>query len=84
MLPDAEDLAQERSEAGMKNFDPARGDFGAFCRTIMANRAISFHRSARPQDSLPDDGGEFVDPDGSPEWALYSRQCHATKSDRRL
>lgn len=52
MLPDAEDLAQESIEAGMTGFDPARGDFGAFYRAIMANRTTSFHRVNLTEHSM--------------------------------
>lgn len=80
-LPDAEDLAQESIVAGMQSFEPARGDFGAFCRAILSNKALNFHRAARPLDPLPEDDRGFVDPDEGPGWALYRRQCRE-RADR--
>jgi len=82
-FPDAEDLAQESIVAGMQSFDPARGDFGAFCRTIMANKAKNLHRDTRPQDPIPEDGGTFVDPGAGPGWANYYRQCRE-KTDQMV
>lgn len=80
-LPDAEDLAQESIVAGMESFDPARGDFGAFCKTIVASRAKNHHRDKKPHEPIPDDGGTFVDPDDGPGWKNYHRQCRE-RTDR--
>jgi DNA-directed RNA polymerase specialized sigma24 family protein len=83
MLPDAEDLGQESIVAGMQSFDPSRGDFGAFCRTIMVNKAKNHHRDKKPQEPIPEDGGHYRDPDDGPGWASYYKQCQE-RTDRIL
>lgn len=80
-LPDAEDVAQESIVAGMRSFDPKRGDFGAFCRAILTNRALNFHRASRPVDPIAEDGGGLVDPGEGPACALYRRECRE-RTDR--
>lgn len=80
-LQAAEDLAQESIVAGMESFDPARGDFSAFCKTIMANKAKNLHRDKKSHEPIPEDGGTFVDPGGGPGWTSYHRQCQE-RADR--
>jgi hypothetical protein len=50
---DAQDLVAASIEASFRNFDPARGAFGALCQATLSNRIKNYWRDRKPLDPLP-------------------------------
>jgi hypothetical protein len=49
----------------------------------MANKTKNHHRDKKPHEPIPEDGGNYRDPDDGPGWASYYKQCQERK-DRIL
>jgi len=61
ILADAQDLAGDAIERALSGFDPAKGEFPAFCRTILSNLMKNYWRDKKRTEELPEEGP--VDPD---------------------
>jgi hypothetical protein len=62
LLADAQDLAGDVIERALSSFDPAKGEFPAFCHTILSNRMKNYWRDRKKTEGYPDSGGP-ADPD---------------------
>jgi DNA-directed RNA polymerase specialized sigma24 family protein len=54
---DAEDLAGEAIERGLAGFDPAKGEFPAFCHTILANLMKNYWRDRKKTEPYAEEDG---------------------------
>jgi len=61
ILADAQDLAGDAIEHALSGFDPAKGEFSAFCHTILSNLMKNYWRDKKKTEELPEEGP--VDPD---------------------
>jgi len=62
LLADAQDLAGDAIERALSGFDPAKGEFPAFCRAILSNLMKNYWRDRKKTEEFPNDEGP-VDPD---------------------
>ena len=80
---DAQDLAGDAIERALSGFDPARGEFPAFCRSILFNLMKNYWRDTKKTEEYPDIEGP-VDPDppiDTMELAETLREVHAALSE---
>jgi len=83
ILADAQDLAGDAIERALSGFDPARGEFPAFCRSILSNLMKNYWRDRKKTEEYPDIEGP-VDPDppiDTMELAETLREVRAALSD---
>jgi hypothetical protein len=57
MFADAQDLAGDAVERALASFDPAKGEFPAFCHTILSNLMKNYWRNKKKTEEYPDNGG---------------------------
>jgi hypothetical protein len=62
LFADAQDLAGDAIERALSGFDPAKGEFPAFCHTILSNLVKNYWRDKKKTEKYPDDEGP-VDPE---------------------
>ncbi len=62
LFADAQDLAGDAIERALSGFDPAKGEFSAFCHTILSNLVKNYWRDKKKTEKYPDDEGP-VDPE---------------------
>jgi hypothetical protein len=53
---DAQDLAGGAVEKALAGFDPAKGEFSAYCHTILANLIKNYWRDKKKTDEFVEDG----------------------------
>ncbi len=59
---DAQDLAGDAIERALSRFDPEKGEFPAFCTTILSNLMKNYWRDKKKTEEFPNDEGP-VDPE---------------------
>ena len=62
LLADAQDIAGDAIERALGGFDPAKGEFPAFCRAILANLMKNYWRDRKKTEEFPNNEGP-VDPE---------------------
>ena len=83
LFADAQDLAGDAIERALAGFDPAQGEFPAFCRSILSNLMKNYWRDRKKTEEFPDIEGP-VDPDpliDTLELAETLREIRAALSD---
>jgi hypothetical protein len=62
LLADAQDIAGDAIERALSSFDPAKGEFPAFCHTILSNLMKNYWRDKKRTEEFRDSEGP-LDPD---------------------
>jgi hypothetical protein len=85
LFADAQDLAGDAIERAFSGFDPAKGEFPAFCHSVLSNLMKNYWRDRKKTEEYPDIEGP-VDPDppiDPMELAETLREIRAALSDIR-
>jgi hypothetical protein len=83
LVADAQDLAGDAIEHALSSFDPAKGEFPAFCHTILSNLMKNYWRDKKKTEGFTGSEGP-VDPDppiDPMELAETVREINAALSD---